>query len=69
MQRCRKALDDIADLHRGETVVAVSHPGVMSLCLPVLCRGLSREQVGNRHLSGCTVVGVRVDGDGWVLGR
>jgi len=68
VQRFREALDDIADLHRGETVVAVSHPGVMSMCLPVLCRGLSREQGGNRQLAGCTVVEIHVDGDGWMLG-
>jgi probable phosphoglycerate mutase len=34
LERYRAALEEIADLHRGETVLVFSHSGVMSICLP-----------------------------------
>lgn len=67
VMRYRAALGDIADQHRGETVVVVSHGGVMSLCLPLLCGNVSDDLARARWIPNCGMATVLVDADGWVL--
>ncbi len=59
--RVREALEDIADLHRGETVLVISHGWVMGLALPQLAHGV---EVG-RAMPSCRPVELSVDADGW----
>jgi broad specificity phosphatase PhoE len=65
--RFRLAVEELADRHRGETVVVVSHGGVMSLAVPHtagnVSPGLSRDSL----LEDCAVVTLEVDADGWRL--
>jgi broad specificity phosphatase PhoE len=63
----RTALAEIADEHRGETVLVVAPVPALSRALPGMGRNLSASYARARPLvHGCTVE-MRVDGDGWVL--
>ncbi len=59
-------LDEVADMHRGETVVVVASGDVISRGLPPLCAALSARWVEQRPLASCAVVEVAGDADGWV---
>jgi probable phosphoglycerate mutase len=62
--RVRAVLDDIADQHRGETVLVVSHGGAMVATLAVLAFEPGRSwRIGN-----CEHVVLERDVDGWRLG-
>lgn len=68
--RYRTALSNLADLHRGETVVVVSHGGVMLLCLPALCDNVlvtDTDLARRRWIPSCGTARVMVDADGWSL--
>ena len=67
LARYREALSGIADLHRGETVVVVSHGGVMSLCLPLLCGNVPDDLSRARWIPNCGMATVLVDSDDWAL--
>ncbi len=67
IDRFRRALSGVADLHRGETVVVVSHGGAMSLALPRLCGNVPDELARAHWLPYCAVAKVDVDADGWFL--
>ena len=54
----RTALEDLADLHRGETVVVVTHGEVMTALLPTL--GWAVED-----RAPCAGLVLERDGDGW----
>lgn len=60
LARVSDALEEIADAHRGETVVVVSHGGALSLVLPVLCPGVPPTPLNN-----CARVLLERDADGW----
>lgn len=60
LARMTDALEEIADLHRGEAAVVVSHGGALSLTLPVLCTSVTSTPLGN-----CARVLVDRDADGW----
>jgi broad specificity phosphatase PhoE len=62
----RATLEGIADLHRGETVLVVSHAGAIRAGVPPMV-GLGEEAATALDLTGCAVVEVAVDADGWVL--
>jgi broad specificity phosphatase PhoE len=62
----RAELDAIADQHRGETVLVVSHTGAIRAGVPPMV-GLGDEVAASRRLAGCAVVEVGSDADGWVL--
>lgn len=67
VERVSSVLQDLADLHRGETVVLVTHGGVMSLVAAVLCRApLALVGPGTR-VPTCGVGELAGDGDGWSL--
>lgn len=66
LARFGEALATIADQHRGECVLVVSHGGVMSLGLPRLARG---GPAGTPPpLANCASVEVEAGDDGWFLG-
>ncbi|NHN54720.1 histidine phosphatase family protein [Calidifontibacter sp. DB0510] len=60
--RLRTVLGDIADLHRGETVLVVSHGGILRLGIPAMARiapGVVAAQLGN---TATAVVDLDADG-------
>ena len=63
IERLRETLTEIADLHRGETVLVVSHGGLLRLGVPALARmpGQRAQRIGN-----CQWIEVDVDEDDWV---
>ncbi|HPF82121.1 histidine phosphatase family protein [Nostocoides australiense] len=64
--RFREALSAIADLHRGEHVLVISHGGVMSLGLPNVATG---GPAGSPPpLANCASVELSAGDDGWTLG-
>lgn len=69
ISRYRRALGEIADQHRGETVVVVSHGGVMSFCLPRLASNVSDDLAAQRPLPNCALAEVEVGDNGDVVVR
>lgn len=64
--RVQATLRAIADEHRGETVLVVSHGGAMLASLPPLA-GLPRTYGVGVSLRNCGVVELEADADGWRL--
>ncbi|MCY4725740.1 histidine phosphatase family protein [Nocardioides sp. STR2] len=64
--RYEAVLDEVADAHRGESVLVVSHGGVMCLVLPLLARNLAPDHTRELPLPNCGLVALEVDDDGWV---
>ncbi|WP_052595207.1 histidine phosphatase family protein [Luteipulveratus mongoliensis] len=65
VDRVRDALDDIADAHPGETVLVVSHGGVMSLVIPRLSDNVRNDLAAKRFLPNCVPAEVDVARDRW----
>ena len=63
LERYRGALEEIADLHRGETVLVFSHSGVMSLCLPRMGGHVRDDLAARVFLPHCAVAEVSIDAD------
>ncbi|WP_168211760.1 histidine phosphatase family protein [Ruania zhangjianzhongii] len=61
------AIDDVADSYRGETVVVISHGGVMAVAIPRLAGRATPELLAARWLPHCAIARVDVDSDGWAL--
>lgn len=61
--RIHHALHEIALSHPGETVLAVSHGGVMRLALPLILTGEPADPPA--RLGNCAVVEIRSDGQAW----
>lgn len=66
LRRLSAVLDDLRDLHRGETVVLVTHGGVMTVAVSQLCRGAPADLAASR-VPNCGVAELEGDADGWVL--
>ena len=62
--RVERVLEEIADLHRGEAVLVVSHGGAILATLPQL-GGLPRARGLGVTLPNCGVIGMEADDDGW----
>jgi broad specificity phosphatase PhoE len=62
-ERVRRVLDDIADRHRGEAVVVVSHGGAIVATLSVL----APEPGRGVHVPNCATYELEGDADGWRL--
>lgn len=60
--RMGAVLGEIADAHRGETVLAVTHGGVLRLAVPAL----ARMDVAPQRTENCDTVEVEIDADDWV---
>ncbi|MBA3250289.1 MAG: histidine phosphatase family protein [Geodermatophilaceae bacterium] len=66
--RFAAALEEVADQHRGETVVVVSHGGAMALALPSLCGNASPALRQAHWLPHCGLAEVSIGAQGWELG-
>ena len=65
--RMRTELESVADQHRGETVLVVSHGGVMGVVLPRLAANVADDFALGRTMDNCGTCELAVDADGWVL--
>ena len=65
--RMRQALHEVADMHRGETVVVVSHGGAMRLALPRCASDVVDHQALQHPIPNCGVAELSVDGGAWTL--
>jgi probable phosphoglycerate mutase len=66
VERYQAVLDEVADDHRGESVLVVSHGGVMCMALSALASNLALSHSRDLPLPNCGVVALEGDGDGWV---
>lgn len=66
IDRYGSVLGEVADVHRGESVLVISHGGVMCMALPILARNLKIGHARELPMPNCGVVGLEADGDGWV---
>ncbi|QSR30394.1 histidine phosphatase family protein [Nocardioides sp. S5] len=66
VQRYTAVLEEIADAHRGESVLVVSHGGVMCMALSALARNLALSHSRDVPMPNCGVVALEGDADGWV---
>ncbi len=66
VERYESVLDEIADSHRGESVLVISHGGVMCMALSALAGNLALSHSRDLPLRNCDVVAVEADADGWV---
>jgi len=67
VHRMRSALGAIADQHRGETVVVVSHGGTMACALPRCATDVPDDYGRGRFVPNCGMVELSVDADDWSL--
>jgi 2,3-bisphosphoglycerate-dependent phosphoglycerate mutase len=65
VKRVCAVLESIADEHRGETVLAISHGGAMKLAVAALATGVGDCWTDERELANCAVVEMEADADGW----
>jgi 2,3-bisphosphoglycerate-dependent phosphoglycerate mutase len=63
------ALAEIADLHRGETVVVVTHEKAACIALPSLARNATPHLADRHRLDNGESAELVVDGDDWALAR
>jgi probable phosphoglycerate mutase len=66
VERYGAVLEEIADNHRGESVLVVSHGGVMCMALSALSRNLDPSHARDLPMPHCGIVAVDADTDGWV---
>jgi probable phosphoglycerate mutase len=66
VERYTAVLDEIADAHRGESVLVVSHGGVMCMALSAVARNLALSHSRDLPMPHCGVVALEGDVDGWV---
>ncbi len=66
VERYTAVLDEIADAHRGESVLVVSHGGVMCTALSAVARNLALSHSRDLPMPHCGVVALEGDADGWV---
>lgn len=67
LRRVRTELETLADQFRGETVLVVSHGGVIGLVLPQLAGNVRPDHSVGRAMANCGTCELTVDADGWVL--
>ncbi|MFC4783734.1 histidine phosphatase family protein [Nocardioides sp. MAHUQ-72] len=64
--RVTTVLEEVADEHRGETALVVSHGGAILAALPPLV-GIAAERVRGLSLPNCAAVELEADAEGWRL--
>jgi broad specificity phosphatase PhoE len=67
--RHRAQLDEIADLHRGETVLVVGHQTALGIVVPTLAQNLTPSRAHEHDLDHTESVELERDADGWRLRR
>jgi len=65
IDRMSTELELVADQHRGESALVVSHGGAICTAVPALARNLSSRFAESRPLPNTGVVELEADGDGW----
>lgn len=66
VDRVTAVLEELADTHRGEGVLVVSHGGAICTAVPSLATNLSTAHARDLPLGNCDVVALEADADGWV---
>ncbi|HEY7722041.1 MAG TPA: histidine phosphatase family protein [Pedococcus sp.] len=69
VDRLRSVVEEVADRFRGETVLLVSHGGIISLGLIALCRNVDRAWADAHPLEPGEAVELDVDSSGWACRR
>lgn len=69
LARFREALQEIADLHRGETVLVVTHQTATCIALPMLADNLGPSYARENELGNGQAAEIMVDADGWQVTR
>lgn len=67
--RHRAQFEEIADLHRGETVLVVGHQTALGIVVPTLTHEVSVAWARSNDLANTETVELQHDADGWVLRR
>jgi probable phosphoglycerate mutase len=67
-ERALAVLDDVADRFRGETVLAVSHGGVILAVLGRLAPGSQLSSADTYDVPNCSTYLLERDADGWRVG-
>jgi probable phosphoglycerate mutase len=65
VERYEDVLGEVADEHRGESVLVVSHGGVMCMALSALACNLALSHSRDLPMPHCGVVALEADADGW----
>ena len=69
VERHRRQFDEIADLHRGETVLVVGHQTALGIVVPTLAGNLTPRWTRDHPLENTHSAELERDADGWVLRR
>ncbi len=69
VERHRAQFEEIADLHRGETVLVVGHQTALGIVVPLLARDVSPAWAREHELANGESIELDRDADGWVLRR
>ena len=69
VQRHRSQLEEIADLHRGETVLVVGHQQALGIAVPSLAGNVTTAWAQDNPLDNTETVELENDADGWVVRR
>jgi 2,3-bisphosphoglycerate-dependent phosphoglycerate mutase len=64
--RFTDVMSEIADAHRGEAVLVISHGGAICLAAPALATNLAPAHGWDLPLANCDVVALEADADGWI---
>jgi 2,3-bisphosphoglycerate-dependent phosphoglycerate mutase len=65
VDRVRAELELVADQHRGESALVVSHGGAICTAVPALARNLTARFPETRPIPNAGLVELETDGDGW----
>lgn len=66
IDRVSGVLNEVADAHRGESALVVSHGGSICTAVPSVATNLSFAHGRDLPLANCDVVALEADADGWV---
>lgn len=66
VDRVRAVLEEVADSHRGESVLVVSHGGAICCAVPHLAANLRSNHALDAPLANCGLIELDGDADGWV---
>lgn len=67
IHRFRVAMEAVAETHPNQTVIVISHGGVMSMAVPRLCTNIPDDVALQRYLPNCAIVPVGIDNGTWQL--
>jgi probable phosphoglycerate mutase len=67
--RHREQFEEIADLHRGESVLVVGHQTALGIVVPTLAQNITTAWARDNELANTESVELENDADGWMLRR